>query len=144
MTTQWKWRIYLFVRSIDASVGNKTALANIYVNNDSGESLENELKMFLTVTQLSASGNLPVRAYGISMVAKTSMRDGFKTLLDGLTNARYAVVASVPVQGYKENELVMTNFDVIPNGQIVAWDDALNYIENEFGLVVIPSAIEVI
>ena len=137
MVTQWKWRIYLFVRPVDATIANKNALANIYVDNGSGQTFEDEMRMFLTLTKLSTNGELPVQAYGISTVAKTAMRDGFKTLLDNLTNARYAVVASVPVSGYAENELVMTNFDVTPSGQIVSWNAALNYIENEFGLIVI-------
>ena len=137
MATEWKWRIYLFVRAIDVTASNRSAFANIYVNNGSGESLEDERKMFDSVVRLSASGNEPAQAVGINTVAKTSMRDGFKSLLDSLTNARYAVVASVGLPGYQENELVLTNFDVTPNGQIVSWDMALEYIESEFGLVVI-------
>ena len=137
MATEWKWRIYLFVRAVDVTVANKTAFANIYVNNSSGETLEDERKMFDSVVRLSASGNEPAQAVGINTVAKTSMRDGFKTLLDNLTNARYAVVASVELPNYQESELVLTNFDVTPNGQIVSWDKALEYVESEFGLVVI-------
>ena len=135
MTTEWKWRIYLFVRAVDVIPANRTAFANIYVNNGSGESLADERKMFDTVVRLSASGNEPAQAVGINTVAKTSMRDEFKSLLDSLTNARYAVVASVESLSYQESELVMTNFDVTPNGQIVSWNKALNYIEKEFGLV---------
>ena len=137
MATEWKWRIYLFVRAADVTAANKSAFANTYVNNGSGEMLEDERKMFDSVVRLSASGNEPAQAVGINTVAKTSMRDGFKTLLDSLTNARYAVVASVELPNYQESELVMTNFPVTPNGQIVSWDKALEYIESEFGLVVI-------
>ena len=137
MTTEWKWRVYLFVRAADVTAVNKSAFANIYVNNGSGESLEDERKMFDSVVRLSASGNEPAQAVGINTVAKTSMRDDFKTLLDNLTNARYAVVASVELPDYQESELVLTNFDVTPNGQIVSWDMALKYVEKEFGLVII-------
>lgn len=137
MITLWKWCLYLFVRVADVTPENKTALASIYPNNSSGETLEDELKMFLNVVHLSITGNEPAQAFGIATVAKTSMRDEFKTLLDNLTDARYAIIASVPLSGYQEHELVMTNFPVTPNGQIVSWDAALQYIENEFGLVVI-------
>ena len=140
MTTEWKWRIYLFVRAVDATPENKAALANIYVNNDSGQTFDDEMRMFLNLTRLSVSGELPVQVFGINTVAKTAMREGFKSLLDTLTNARYAVVASVELPGYQEHELVMTNFPVTPSGQIVSWKNALKYIENEFGLVVIPPA----
>ena len=142
MTTTWKWRIYLFVRVAVTSATNKTAFANIYVNNGSGESLEDERKMFDSVVRLSVSGDEPAQAVGINTVAKTSMRDGFKSLLDNLTNARYAVVASVELPNYQESELVMTNFDVTSNGQIVSWDMALEYIESEFGLVEIRQEVE--
>lgn len=142
MTTEWKWRIYLFVRVVDATPENKTAFAEIYVNNDSGETLEDERKMFDHVVRLSISGNEPAQAYGINTVAKTSMRDEFEILLDSLTNARYAVVASVELPGYQEHELVMTNFPVTPSGQIVSWNMALQYIESELGLVVIPPEVE--
>ena len=137
MATEWKWRIYLFVRAADATAANRQTFAEIYSNNGSGETVEDELKMFLTVVRLSTTGNEPAQAFGINTVAKTAMRDEFKSLLDTLTNASYAVVASVELPGYQEHELVMTNFDVTLNGQIVAWDAALRYIENEFGLVVI-------
>ena len=137
MATEWKWRIYLFVRAVDVTAANRQALAEIYTNNGSGETVVDELKMFLSVVRLSTTGNEPAQAFGINTVAKTAMRDEFKSLLDTLTNARYAVVASVELPGYQEHELVMTNFDVTPNGQIVSWDAALKYIENEFGLVVI-------
>ena len=137
MTTEWKWRIYLFVRAVDATSANRQAIAEIYTNNGSGETVEDELKMFLSVVRLSTNGNEPAQAFGINTVAKTAMRDDFKTLLDSLTNARYAVIASVELPGYQESELVMTNFDVVPGGQIVSWDAALGYIKNEFGLVVI-------
>ena len=137
MTTKWKWRIYLFLRSIDATAANKQALAEIYSNNGSGETVADELKMFLSVARLSTTDNELAQAFGINTVAKTAMRDEFKALLDSFTNARYAVVASVELPGYQEHELVMTNFDVTPSGQIVSWKNALKYIENEFGLVVI-------
>ena len=137
MITEWKWRIYLFVRAVDATTTNRQALAEIYSNNGSGETVADELKMFLSVVRLSTAGNGPAQVYGINTVAKTTMQDEFKILLDSLTNARYVVVASVELPGYQEHELVMTNFDVTPSGQIVSWKNALKYIKNEFGLVVI-------
>lgn len=141
MTTLWKYRIMLFVRASDVTPANKQAFADIYVNGGSGETIEDEKKMFNTMVRLSTSGEEPAQAFGVSTAAKLSMRDGFKALLDGLTNARYAIVANTDLLNYADNELMMTNFPITPSGQIVTWNKALNYIENEFGLkVIIPES----
>lgn len=136
--TDWKWRIYLFVRAADDTAGNRQAFAEIYVNNGSGESLADEKRMLDSVVRLSTTGQEPAQAFGVNTVAKTSMRGAFKALLDALTNARYAAVASVAHGQWQEHELVLTNFPVTPSGQIVTWERALQYLEAEFGLKVIP------
>lgn len=138
--TEWKWRIYLFVRAADDTAGNRQAFAEAYVNNGSDESLDNEKKMLDSVVRLSTTGQEPAQAFGVNTVAKTGMRGAFKALLDAFTNARYAVVANVAHGQWQEHELVLTNFPVTPNGQIVEWQDALAYLENEFGLQVIQPA----
>ena len=130
----------LFVRAIDATLANKQAFADIFVNNGSGETIEDEKKMFDNTVRLSMNGEEPAQALGVSSAVKLSMRDGLKTLLDGLTNARYAVVANTDLPNYDDGELMLTNFPVTPNGQIVSWQNALIYIENGFGLKVIEAA----
>lgn len=138
MATDWKWKVFLFVRAADATTANKRKFADIYVDNGSLETVTNELKMFDSVVRLSTTGEEPAQAFGINCPAKTSMRDGFRALLDELTDARYAVVANTKLPNFEDGELVLTNFPVTPNGQIVTWDDALAYLESEFGLLVIP------
>ena len=137
MTTDWKWRLMLFIRAVNDTSSNRQAFAEIYVNNGSLETLEDELKIFISMVRLSSTGKEPAKAFGISTPAKTTMKDEFKILLDGLTNARYAVIANTKLQNYQDGELVLTNFDVEPNGQIVTWENALQFIQNEFGFQVI-------
>lgn len=135
--TDWLWRIYLFIRQQDNTAQNRTNFANAFVNNGSGETLVNERKLFNNVVRFSTTGEEPAQVFGISTTAKTSMRGDFKTVLDNLANARYAVVANVPHGLWAENELALTNFSITPSGQIVTWQNALTYLNNEFGLFVI-------
>lgn len=130
--TEWQWRIFFFVRAVDATAENKNALADIYVNNGGMETRANELKMFLNPVKLSTTGNLPAQAFGFSTPAKTAMRDAFKALLDSLTNARYAVVA------HDTGILTRCNMAGLTLGQVVTWESALASLNAEFGLVVIP------
>ena len=141
MITNWLWRIYLFIRAVDNTVQNRINFANAFVNGGSLETLANERKLFNGVTRFSTTGNEPVQVFGISTAAKASMRDDLKAVLDGLTNARYAVVASVAHGSWEENELALTNFPVTPSGQIVTWQTALTFLENEFGLQEIEAEI---
>ena len=66
------------------------------------------------------------------------MKDEFVTFLGQLTNARYAVVANTTLVQYEDGELIATNFDITPSGQIVTWEKSCNYLYNEFGLIQIP------
>lgn len=143
MMTDWKWRIFLFVREADNTPENRQALASIYVNNGGMETLVNELKMFDNVVRFSVSGGLPAQAFGVNTPAKTAMRDDFKTLMDSLTNARYMVVANTELPNYADGEYILTNFSIDPVGQIVTWTDTLTHINDEFGLNVIPPAVDV-
>lgn len=136
--TLWKFRIYIFIRAVDVTLANKQAFAQIYVNNGGMETLENEMKCFDSVKKFSLSGELPAQVYGLSTPAKLEMRDAFKAMLDQLTDARYAVVANTTLAEYAENELILTNFPVTPNGQIVTWETACTYLYNEYGLIEIP------
>lgn len=135
--TDWLWRGYLFIRSVDNTAQNRTDFANAFVDNGSMETVLNERKLFNGVTRFSTTGNEPVIAFGINTAAKKEMRDDLKVILDNLTNARYTVVANVAHGPWEENELALTNFPVTPSGQIVTWETALTFLNNEFGLQVI-------
>lgn len=140
MTTQWLWRIYLFIRSVDNTAQNRTDFAEAFVNNASMETVVNERKLFDAAVRFSVTGDEPATALGINTAAKKEMRDDLKIVLDNLTNARYAVVANIAHGSWEEHELALTNFPgVTPSGQIVSWQTALTFLENEFGLQVIPS-----
>ena len=131
MSTEWIYRVFLFVRTADATPANKAAFAQMYVDAGSGETLADESLLLDNVTRFSTSGNEPAQAYGINTAAKLSMRDGFTALLGGLTNARYAVIE----QG--SGTLIRNNFAGISNGITVTWAQALARLEADFGLVVI-------
>jgi hypothetical protein len=135
--TDWKWRIFLFVRQADNTPENRQAFASIYVDNGSLETLENELKLFDRVVKFSASGELPATAFGANVPAQGAMRDAFKTFLDSLTNAQYVVVANTALPQYEDGELIQTTFNVTPSGQQFTWEDTLQYISTNFGQQVI-------
>ncbi len=139
--TDWLWRIYLFIRAVDNTAQNRTDFANAFVNNGSMETLVNERKLFNGAVRFSMDGNEPVIAFGINTAAKKEMRDDLKVILDNLTNARYAVVANIAHGQWQENELALTNFPITPSGQIVHWQNALTFLDNEFGLQVIPEVL---
>ena len=137
--TEWKFRIYLFMRVSDITELVKDDFVSIFVDNGSMESAADERKMFDSVTRLSMSGEEPAQVYGVNTAAKTDMRDGFKALLDTLPDARYVVVANTTLPSYADGEFILTNFDVdpLPVGKVVTWDQALNFLNREFGLIVI-------
>lgn len=141
MTTLWRWRMYLFVRSVDATQANKLVLAHVYTDNGSMESVQDEVRALDHPVRLSVSGELPAQAYGLNTPLKTAMRADMQTFLDGLTNARYVVVANTKLPNYRDSEFVLTNFpdpEPDPTGKIVTWQAALNFVNREFGLQVIP------
>lgn len=135
MTTQWLFRCYLFIRSVDATTANKNLFASIFVDGGSLETAANELKMFLNPVKLSTTGALPAQAFGFNFPAKASMKDGFIALMSTLTNARYGIVR------HNDLGLVATNFTgITPTGQVVTWETALQRVQADFGLIVIPPA----
>ena len=143
--TDWKCRIYLFVRAVDATAQNKQAFAQIFVDNGGLETLQNELRAFDAPVKLSVSGEAPAQAYGLNTAVKPAMRDDLKTFLDGLTNARYVVVANTDLANYRDGEFLATNFGdlpVDPTGKIVTWDQTLGFLRREFGLQVIQDEAE--
>ena len=140
MTTEWQFRLFLFVRAVDATVANRNAIANYLANNGSGETVEDELKMFINPVRLSTTGALPAQAFGFNLPVKLFMKDAIVNFVSNLTNRRWAVLANTTLDNYADGELIATNFPVTPNGQIVTWQMALNYLASEFGLLVIEPA----
>lgn len=130
----WKWRVYLFVRVVDATPANRQALAQIYVNHGSGQTLEEEMEILNTAARFSTSGAEPAQVFGLNIPAKTEMKDEFQALLAGLTQAGWAVVSNIKTPSIKYLELTATNFPVTPAGQRVTWAQALQYLENQYGL----------
>ena len=143
--TDWRFRMYLFVRAVDATAQNKAAFGAIFANNGGLETAENEARAFDNCVRLSVSGEAPAQAFGVNTAIKPAMRDELKTFLDGLTNARYVVVANTDLANYRDGEFILTNFvdpDPDPTGRIVTWQNTLAYLNREFGLQVIPEAAE--
>lgn len=141
MTTDWKFRLFLFVRAVDATNANKQALAAIYTDNGSGEALADELKMFDSVVRLSTTGTEPAQVLGINLTAKPGMKDEFVALLNGLTDPTWAVLANTTFDGYGDSEVIAVSPTLNPNfvGLVVSWRQALDYLESQYGLIEIPA-----
>jgi len=140
MTSEWKFRCFLFIRAVDATGANKRALARVYVDNGSGETLEDELKMFDSVVRLSVTGAEPAQVFGINLTAKQTMRDAFINLISGLTQPAWAVLANTTLPQYADGEVIAVSPTLNPNfvGMQATWEQALQYLENQYGLKVIP------
>lgn len=140
MTTLWKWRVFMFVRAVDATAANRNALAAIYVNNGSGETLQNELKMFNSVVRFSNTGEEPAQVYGLNLTAQTNMKDQFISLIQGLTNPAWVVLANTTLPEHLDGEVVTISANLPQNaiGQIITWEQAKTYLFNQFGMLEIP------
>ena len=143
MTTDWKFRIFLFVRKDDATPANKAALASIYVDNGSLQSLADELKMFDHVTRFSMTGEEPATVLGINLTAKATMKDEFIAFLDTLTNPAYVALANTTLPNYADGEVILVSPNLPPGavGMTVEWREALLYLDSLFGLKVIEAEV---
>lgn len=137
--SEWKWRLMLFVRAIDNTPANRQSFAEIFAS-DSGESVEDESKLFDAVTRLSVSGELPAQALGLNTPVKAAMRDALRTFLDTLSQSFYVVTANINLPNYDRGEFIQSNLIAEWNGEFM-WQDALDYLYNERGLLVIESAV---
>lgn len=140
--TEWKYRLIFFIRAADATTENKQKVADYLANNGSMETSANELKMFDNVQKFSLSGSLPAQAFGFNLPVKPAMRDAIGNFIQTLTNPKWAVIANTKLVNAEDHELLATNFDLEPSGQIVTWENALAYLENELGLKWIPPVVE--
>jgi len=139
LMTLWKWRLFLFVRAGDNTAENRQTFAHIFADNTSGESVENESKLFNAVVRFSVSGELPAQVLGINTCVKTDMRDAMEAFLDTLTLSRYYAVANVDLPNFDAGELLKANGGSGVIGQPFTWQDALDDLYAERGLQVIDN-----
>ena len=133
--TQWGWRLYLAVRAADNTAANRTAWGEIFANNGSGESIENEKRMADSAIRLSTSGAEPAQVLVVSVLVKADMRTPLQTLIGGLSQSLWAVVSNPGGLFIASN--VGAGGQV---GQPFGLDEALAYLENQYGMVVIEGS----
>lgn len=109
MTTNYKWRVMLFVRAVDNTPANRQAFGDIFANNTSGETAENEGKLFDAAIRLSTSGTAPAQAFGIEVAVKSAMRDALRAFLDTLPQCRYYVTMNTATEANFDGKLVLDN-----------------------------------
>lgn len=107
--TEWKWRLFLFLPVAANTATNRQAFAAVFVNNGSGETQANEEKMYDTVARLSLTGSNPADAFAINTAVKGMMRDDLKTLIDGIAQAQWYVVAAIDLPSWNEGELMQSS-----------------------------------
>lgn len=137
MTTDWKWRVIFFVRAQDNTPANRQAFAEIFANNSSGETAENEARLFDGATRfVTPQDNNTVVAFGLFTAVKAQMRDDIQVFLATLTQARYVVIANTTLPQYADGEFIQTNIAGLnPVGELFTWGEMLAYIESTFGLI---------
>jgi hypothetical protein len=147
----WKVRIMLFVRAVDNTPDNRQAFGEIFANNGSGESVENESGLFNTVYRLSVSGAAPAQVFGLeTALLLPDMRTDMQAFLDTLTLSRYYVTANYDLpNGAFTGQLLQDNKVDVGQDTLVGlppWDtmpfsmlDALSDLFDERGLQVISS-----
>jgi len=138
--TLWKWRLLLFVRAADATAENKQTVAHIYTDNTSGETLEDESKLFNAVIRLSVSGEAPAQVFGINTAVKAQMRTDMQAFLDTLPQCRYYGVANVELPQWNAGDLLVSNGGSGVIGQPFTWQDALQDLYDERGLQMIEES----
>jgi hypothetical protein len=82
MATEWRYRLILIVHVNANTLVNRQAFAGAFVNNGSGETLTNEMKMFQNARRLALAATPTIhRAYGISVPIKATMRDALLAVI---------------------------------------------------------------
>lgn len=134
--TTYLYRLMIFVRSADATASMKKAFANMFADFGSGESRADQQAMYNSVTKFvrSSDPDGPVVAFGVSTAAKGSLKDELRTFLQQFPQARIVITASVAHDQFAEDELIWTNFNVTPNGQLIDWAEALRLLKEEFDI----------
>lgn len=132
--TEWKWRAYIAVPTGEITLARRNAIADVFVNNGSGESQANERRIFEAAVRLSVSGNLPATAVTLNTAVKLGMRDSLANLIEAVPSARVMVVDADTFA------VVRTNVAGVAVGTIVTWEQWLAGLQTRYGLQVIPES----
>jgi hypothetical protein len=135
--TDWKWRLFLFVKASDNTPDNRQAFGHIFADNTSGETVEDESRLFDAVVRLSTSGEAPAQVFGINTAVKAEMRTALQAFLGTLSQSRYYAVANITLPNYGMGDLLKANGGSGVIGESFTWQDALDDLYNERGLQVI-------
>jgi hypothetical protein len=113
--SEWTHWLYLIVRATDNTQQNRDAMAAI-VAATSGESVEDEKKMFQSAVRFGVGGTGDVVAFGLRMPVKPSMRLALLDFVNNqLTNPRWYVARNcVKAAGQFTHQLTHTNDNVAP------------------------------
>lgn len=139
--TDWKWDLYLIVPKASVNASVITTFAQIYVTGGSGETLANEKKCFDSVVRLSLSGAMPVTHYGLSTPVKPAMLAPFVALLNSLSGCSAVGVAHTDLTNHPIHEVIQSTMAGVTEGQILTWDQTLQYLNTQWGLKVIPNVV---
>jgi len=137
--SDWKWRLYFFIRAIDATAENRQVFAEIFTNNGSLETVENERKIADSAIKLSTSGDLPAQVFGINTLVKADMRTALQAFIDSLPQSRWYATANGDQPNYADGCLIAANDGSGVIGQAFTWEDALADLFTERSLRVIET-----
>ena len=124
MISEWKWRLIAIVPASEVTQARRRNLAKAFADNSSRETEENEDISRGAVT-LSRNGRLPAEAYAINTAAKLEMRNGLRTILQAVPNARYWVTANTEHDIYEDGALIQTNTAFGAVGEQWTFDEAI-------------------
>lgn len=149
MTTNWEYRMALSATVAQNTAANRTALATIF-STYSGETIDNERKLFDYATRLSVSGAEPAQVLAIDFVVTAAMRVELRAFLDTLPQAQiaYWVRANTTLPMHFDGELLLVGGGAVDIVGSPPWDtqpftfqDALERLNIEAGLQVIPDLV---
>ena len=110
MTTEWLYQLMLVVPESANTEENREAFAAIFVNNGSGQSLEDERQLFKNAVRIGVNGVIPILAYGIVTPVKPSMRTALEGFLNGIQQAQWYATANVDLpNSRKQGELLLSS-----------------------------------
>jgi hypothetical protein len=113
--SNWRWILIFFVRADDVTPENKAVFAAIFSDNGSGETYENEAKLFDSVLRLSVSGELPAQVFGIVVPVKPVMREALEDFIETVPQSRYYGVRNLVLNGNQfVGQLLKTNDAIEP------------------------------
>ena len=134
--TEWQWIILLFATLEANTAENRNIIAEVFANNSSGESVEDERKAFQNAARLvQASAPTVVIARAISSSVKKAMRDeleiAINTINEGLSpqnELRWYLIAAIDLANFDKGQLIRSSEPSVDNriGTQFTWQDALD------------------